>query len=268
VAQRQAVQRLLAMVQKYRQDLTIVALGPLANIARAIVQAPETMQQLGRLVIMGGAIGVPGNVSPAAEFNMFVDPQAADIVCTAGLPMTLVPLDVTQQVRLTQDFLAQTVRGSGTRLALAIRHMLQHLLRGVDPRLGLAMHDPLAVAVALEPSLVTCVSLPLRVETQGQQTLGMTVADRRASERRGTATALVEVALEVDATRVLGLFAERVLASRARSASRQPPRASVVVVGSANTDLTIRTPHLPAPGETVHGSELDTAYGGKGANQG
>src|SRR4029453_16535019 len=143
--------------------------------------------------------GVPGNVSPAAEFNIFVDPHAADIVFTAGLPITLVPLDVTRQVRLTPDFLAQTVRGSGTKLAQAVRHMTQHILRGPDRHLGLAMHDPLAVAAAIAPALVTCTPLPLKVETQGQQTLGMTVADRRTPERRDTAGALIEVALEVDA---------------------------------------------------------------------
>ena len=104
-AQRQAVQRLLTLVETYRQDLTVIALGPLTNIARAIMHAPETMQQLGRLIIMGGAIAVPGNVTAVAEFNIFVDPHAADIVFRAGLPITLVPLDVTRQVRLTHTVL-------------------------------------------------------------------------------------------------------------------------------------------------------------------
>jgi ribokinase len=265
--QRQAVQRLLTLVDTYRQDLTIIALGPLTNIARAIQQAPETMQQLGRLIIMGGAIAVPGNVSAVAEFNIFVDPHAADIVCKAGLPITLVPLDVTQQVRLTQEFLNQTVSGTGTRLAQAIRHMTRRSLHGLPPLPGMAMHDPLAVAVALDPSLVQLTRLPLRVETQGQQTLGMTVADRRPPERQPTVPAGIDVALDVDAPRVLALFTELVLSSHIQRTQLQPQPASVIVVGSANTDLTVQLPHLPTQGETVLGAALHTAFGGKGANQ-
>src|SRR4030095_14856708 len=122
-------------------------------------------------------------------------------------------------------------------------------------------------AVALDPSLVQLTRLPLRVETQGQQTLGMTVADRRPPERQPTVPAGIDVALDVDAPRVLALFAGRVLSSRARQASRQVQGASVIVVGSANTDLTVQLPHLPTPGETVLGAALHTAFGGKGANQ-
>jgi ribokinase len=266
-AQRQAVPRLLKLVDTYRQDLTVMALGPLTNIARAIQHAPDTMRQLGRLIIMGGAIAVPGNVSAVAEFNIFVDPHAADIVFTAGLPITLVPLDVTQQVRLTPAFLQQTMRGTGTRLARAVRQMTRRWLHDLEPLQGIALHDPLAVAVALDPSLVHLTRLPLCVETQGPQTLGMTVTDRRAPERWVAALPAIDVALDVDASRVLALFAERVFTSRARQSSPRRRHASVIVVGSANTDLTVQLPHLPAQGETVLGHDLHTAFGGKGANQ-
>ena len=155
---RQAVQRLLQVVQRYGRDLTMIALGPLTNIARAIQLAPALMQQLGRLVIMGGAIGVPGNVSPVAEFNIFVDPHAADVVCRAGLPITLVPLDVTTQVRLTRDFLQHAGQGSATPLMSAVHDLTQQPLHSQGE--GIAMHDPLAVAVAIDPSLVTCTDSP------------------------------------------------------------------------------------------------------------
>src|SRR5919198_1326206 len=205
----QAVQRLLHVVQRYGRDLTIIALGPLTNIARAIRRAPATMQQLGRLVIMGGAIGVPGNVSPVAEFNIFVDPHAADVVFRAGLPITLVPLDVTRQVRLTRDFLQHAGQGSTTRLMSAVHDLTRQALRSQDE--GMAMHDPLAVAVAIDPSLVTCTSLPVCAETRGPHTLGMTVADRRPSACWRGDMPRLEVALEVDTPRVLKLFATRVL---------------------------------------------------------
>src|SRR5215470_6834000 len=122
-ARRQAVQRLLQLVQRYGRDLTVIALGPLTNIARAIQLASATMQQLGRLVIMGGAIGVPGNSTPVAEFNIFVDPHAADVVFRAGLPLTLVPLDVTRQVRLTRDFLQHAGQNPATRLMSAVHDL-------------------------------------------------------------------------------------------------------------------------------------------------
>src|SRR5215510_14600777 len=198
-AHRQAVQRLLRVVQCYGRDLTVIALGPLTNVARAIQLAPATMQQLGRLVIMGGAIGMPGNVSPVAEFNIFVDPHAADVVFRAGLPLTLVPLDVTRQVRLTHDVLQQACPGSMTPLMQAIRDLTQHSLQSQDE--GLAMHDPLAVAVAIDPSLVTCTSLPVCVETRGLHTLGMTVTDQRPAAYWSSDMPRLEVALEVDTTR-------------------------------------------------------------------
>lgn len=266
IARQQAVRRLLRLVEAYGSELTIIALGPLTNIARAVQLAPDRMRRVGRLVIMGGAIAVPGNVSPTAEFNIFVDPHAADLVLTSGLPITLIPLDVTRQVRLTGGFFRQTVRGPGTVLAQAVRHMTRHLLEGPQAR-GMAMHDPLAVAVALDPSLVQTTSLPVVVETQGQQTLGMTVADRRDAAQQSAILPRADVALQVDAERVLQLLAERVLSRQMPQALTRQHHAGIVVVGSANTDLTVQTARLPAPGETVLGGTLYTSFGGKGANQ-
>jgi inosine-uridine nucleoside N-ribohydrolase len=208
-AQSQAVRRLVLLAQKYGPALIIIALGPLTNIARAIQQAPESMRHLGRLVIMGGAIAVPGNVSPTAEFNIFVDPHAADVVFRAGLPITLVPLDVTRQVRLTEAFVQQTMQGGSTPYSEAIRHMTRQ--RPQRESSGRPMHDPLAVAVALDATLVTCTSLPLGVETRGTYTVGMTVADRRPARPCVPSLSQVDVALEVDAARVLTLLATRVL---------------------------------------------------------
>ena len=208
-ARRQAVQRLLQLVRHHGRDLTVIALGPLTNVARAIQLAPTTMQQLGRLVIMGGAIGAPGNVSPVAEFNVFVDPHAADVVFRAGLPITLVPLDVTRQVRLTRDFLQHASPGAGTGLVQVTHHLTQQPL--YSQAQGMAMHDPLAVAVTIDPSLVTLTSLPVCVETRGLHTIGMTVADRRPPAYWPSDMPRLAVALEADAPRILELFAARVL---------------------------------------------------------
>jgi ribokinase len=264
---RQASQRLLQLVRTYGQDLTVIALGPLTNIARAIQLAPDVMQQLGRLVIMGGAIGVPGNVTATAEFNIFVDPHAAAIVLASSLPIILIPLDVTRQVRLTRTFLNQVVLGRGTKLAQATRQMTRHLLDGPGQGRGTPMHDPLAVAVALDASLVQLERLPVQVETRGYQTLGMTIADRRHAAQRSSHVQIIDVALEVNASRVLDFFATRVLCHPSSPTRHRIRQASVVVVGSANTDLTVPIPHLPSKGETVLGAALQTTFGGKGANQ-
>lgn len=204
-----AVQHLVQLVQRYGGAATIIALGPLTNIARAIQHAPAVMRQLGHLVIMGGAIGVPGNVSPVAEFNIFVDPHAADVVFRSGLPMTLVPLNVTRQVRLTADMLRCTCRGATTHLRQAIQHLTQHALHSQSA--GIALHDPVAVAVAIDPSVVTCTTLPVCVETRGHDTMGMTVADQRPATFWSRTMPRLAVALEVDTPRVLALFTTRVL---------------------------------------------------------
>ncbi|MBM3222527.1 MAG: nucleoside hydrolase [Candidatus Tectomicrobia bacterium] len=210
VAQGRGVQQLLRMVERHGRELTVIALGPLTNIARAIQLAPEIMQRLGQLVVMGGAIGVPGNISPVAEFNIFADPHAADVVFRAGLPTTLVPLDVTRQVRLTRTMLAQASHGAPSPLLPILHDLTQHALQREEA--GMPLHDPLAVAVAIDPSLVTRTCMPVHVETKGQYTLGMTVVDQRSPAACPESTPRLAVALAVDAPRVLTLLLTRLLA--------------------------------------------------------
>ena len=186
---------------------------------------------------MGGAIEAPGNVTAAAEFNFHVDPVAADRVLTSGMRITLVGLDVTRQVRLRWPVVRDALRGDRSALARALRHFTR---TWSSSRIGMPLHDPLATALAIDPGLARTRPLPVRVETSGVHTRGMSVADRRPHRkaRRGAGkdgaggkSPLVDVAFEVDARRVLDLVAERVLGAG------QPieGRASVVAVGSANT---------------------------------
>lgn len=263
---RDAAARLAALARARRRALTLIALGPLTNVARALERDPEALRGVGRVVVMGGAVSVPGNVTPAAEFNFHVDPEAAAAVLGAGLPLTLVPLDVTRRVLLTASRLREALGGARTPWAAAVRAMTHRLVGGREHPGGIPLHDPLAVAAAVDPSLLGCIRLPLAVETQGEHTRGMSLADRRAPARPEFAAPRVEVATEVDAERALALFAERVLAPEA---GKRPARAGagVVVVGSANTDLIVTAGHLPAPGETVVGKDLVRSFGGKGANQ-
>ncbi len=266
---RQAAQHLIERVESEGSDLTIVALGPLTNIAQAVRQAPDTMRRAGHLIVMGGAMAVPGNVTPTAEFNIYVDPQAAAIVAASGMRMTWVPLDVTHQTRLTQAFLDQHMAGQHTAQAQAIRQLTRAWFQGRQPPSGVPLHDPLAMAVAIDPEVVSCTALPLQIETQGEHTRGMTVADRRERTHGDNDAPVVDIALHVDVDRMLSLFAERVLNTRGTQTRpvRQGHQARVVVVGSANVDLTVQTPSLPQRGETVLGDTVQTAFGGKGANQ-
>ena len=118
----------------------------------------------------------------------------------------------TRQVRLTQDFLRQQSQGARTVLSPGDAHLTQHILDDSRQAEGMPMHDPLALAVALEPGLVQCETLPVRVETHGRRnTLGMTVAERRHGEPWAPDIVPVNIALQVDALRMLELFARRVL---------------------------------------------------------
>ena len=267
-AERDAAGRLVELARRRGRALTVVALGPLTNIATAIRRDPDAMRRIRRLVIMGGVVRGPGNVTPCAEFNIFVDPDAAQEVIASGIPITLVPLDATRQVRLTRDFLRRRLGASRGPWAMALRALTRDLLSGSGGREGFPMHDPLAVASVIVPGLLRTESLPMQVETRGAGTLGMTAADLRVPIRAECGWHRVDVATGVDAGAALDLLAERVLeaGSAPRATGRRTPR-MVVVVGSANTDFIVRTPKLPVAGETVLGRPLFTAYGGKGANQ-
>jgi len=206
---RDAATFLLNAIGRRPGELTLVATGPLTNVALAVKKDIRSMRQLGRLVVMGGAVRVPGNVGPVSEFNFAADPEAAAIVLDAGLPLTLVPLDVTERVALTRQRL-DAAHPAGTLHAfvqqITAATMAFHRARGDDE--GIFLHDPLAVGVALDPSLVRQEGMALAVETRGALTSGMVVADlRRGSRAKPTG----DVCVEVEAERFLRLFAERVL---------------------------------------------------------
>jgi len=204
-----AVGFLLETIRRFPDALTLIATGPLTNVALAIEKDIRTMRRLRALIVMGGAVRVPGNVGPVSEFNFAVDPEAASTVLGAGLPLTLVPLDVTERVLLTRQRL-DGVTAAG-RLHAFVKQitastMAFHGARGEEE--GIFLHDPLAVGVALDPSLVRQEPMALAVETRGALTAGMAVADlRRGALASPTATVCVKVAAE----RFLHLFAERVL---------------------------------------------------------
>jgi ribokinase len=255
-----AAQAIASAAREFGPDLIVIALGPLTNIARAIDLDAQAMRGLGRLIVMGGAVRTAGNVTALCEFNFYADPVAAQFVLGNNLPLTLVPLDVTHQVRLPPEVLRAALDGRRDPIARAMRVMAKHAYRR-QPR-GFALHDPLAVAMAIEPSLVEVEVLPLDLLTSPSQAAGTTVEDRRPLTDGDKVGAWTHTATKVDATRALALFSERVLSVKR---ARRPHR--VAVVGGLNMDYVVRGANLPRRGETVTGDSLSTFPGGKGANQ-
>lgn len=159
--------------------VTLCALGPLTDIAIALVKAPEIAGNIGELVVMGGACFELGNVTPAAEFNIHIDPHAAAIVSDAGIPVTMIPLDVTHQLLSTPARLA-ALRGLGNRCGAAVAGLLsafEENRRAKGASLPLALHDPAVIAYLLRPTLYDGRHVNVVIETESPLTIGTTVVD-------------------------------------------------------------------------------------------
>jgi purine nucleosidase len=183
------------------KSITWCALGPLTNIATALVQAPDIIAGVDELIVMGGASRELGNTSPAAEFNILADPQAAAIVFDSGLPITLIPLDLTHRVRSTAPRIAR-IRALGSRIATVVADLLTPSTGGEAH----ALHDPCVIAYALAPQLFSGSRVNVAIETQSALTLGATIVDwRGVSGRDINATVLHRV----DADGVFALIEAR-----------------------------------------------------------
>ena len=159
--------------------ITVCALGPLTNIAMALVKAPEITGRIGELVVMGGACFKLGNVTPTAEFNIHVDPHAAAAVFESGIPITMLPLDVTHQL-LTTGPRRDALRALGNRCGQAVAALLASFERNRRAKFGTratALHDPSVIAYLLSPTLFQGREVNVAVETQSSLTMGMTVVD-------------------------------------------------------------------------------------------
>lgn len=188
------------MANELGEDLTIVATGPLTNLAEVVQKDPEALKKVGNITIMGGAVGVDGNVSPFAEANIGNDPEAAKIVLSdSGADITLVGLDVTMRVKLDRDDVNQwrELGDVGKDLADEV-NFYQDFYNKTAPGLGgCSLHDPLAVAVAADPSLVTTIPMEIIVETEGESR-GRTIGNSKTLRSVETP---IKVAMNVDADR-------------------------------------------------------------------
>lgn len=159
--------------------VTLCPLGPLTNIALALRRAPDIGPRIQRIVLMGGGYFEGGNVTPAAEFNIYVDPQAAHEVFTSGVPITMAPLDVTHQV-LTTAARIEAIRALGNRAGEATAAWMEFFERYDEAKYGQdggPLHDPCVIAWLLAPTLFTGRDCNVRIETGSELTRGATVID-------------------------------------------------------------------------------------------
>jgi len=154
----------------YGGRFVVVAIGPLTNLAAVLRKDPSPLARAERIVIMGGAVFCPGNVTPKAEFNVWRDPAAAAAVFASGLPITLVPLDVTQKVALDESHIAHLL-ASNTRSGQMLARMMEYPLRqeGIVPAGRVLVHDALAIGVLLWPELFLQTQMSLKVATEGPE---------------------------------------------------------------------------------------------------
>lgn len=208
VDDRGAVDFLVDSVREHGDVLVIVATGPMTNLAAAIDRDPEFAANA-RIVIMGGALTVPGNVRPWAEANINQDPEAADKLFRSGADVTMIGLDVTLQTLLTYDETKQW-RELGTDAGRVLADMTDYYIKAYDttaPHLGgCGLHDPLAVGVAVDPSLVTVIEHNMKVDVDGE-TRGRTIGDE---VRLNDPVKNVKVAVGVDVERFLSEFMSRI----------------------------------------------------------
>ena len=191
-----AVELMAKTLRASTEPVTLVPTGPLTNIALLLSAHPELKAKIARIVLMGGSAG-PGNWTPAAEFNIYVDPEAAEMVFSAGVPITMCGLDVTHAAQVMDEDI-ERIRAITNPIARTVAELLDFfMIYHRDPKwgfVGAPLHDPCTIAWLLRPELFEGIECHVSVETQGQYTVGMTVVDRyRLSPHEPNATVLLGV---------------------------------------------------------------------------
>lgn len=186
------------------KSLDILALGPLTNIARLVLDHPASAGRVGRVIAMGGAVREPGNIGPRSEFNLAADPEAADIVLRAGLELTLIPLDVTRKVRATRADTAD-LKLAGTPAAVACADLIEAYFQSEGGRESRPLHDPCVMLEMLDRSLFGFETLKLSVDTgDGPDAGALVIGEEQGAQLR--------VATAVDGEAALRLLVKRLAA--------------------------------------------------------
>lgn len=204
-----AVDLLIERIMAAPGEITVVAVAPLTNLALAIRREPRLAEAIGQVIIMGGAIRHEGNTTPLAEFNVYVDPHAAHIVYHSGLPITLVPLDVTYQCILTQADVDRllAIDSPITRFVADSTRFYMEFHDEYQDIQGCVINDPLALALTFAPELVETTPLHVTVDTHSPLSLGKTMAD---FYHMWSKPPNMQVALKVQPRHFIELFLERI----------------------------------------------------------
>lgn len=212
--QQHAVDYLIERVIAEPNEISIFPIGPLTNIAMAIRKEPKFAKAVKELVIMGGAINENGNVSPLAEFNIFVDPHAAHIVFHSGIPITLIPLDATHKCLLKKEHVDRLIKVKSP-ITQFIKDAIDVYLKFSYKRgfAGSALHDPLTLATIIAPELLTLKEYYVDVDHSGSVAMGKTFADVFGKLNK---PANMKVAMDVRGDDFIELFVQR-MESLARS---------------------------------------------------
>jgi pyrimidine-specific ribonucleoside hydrolase len=207
---RPAVVALAELLLTSDEPVTVAAIGPLTNIALLLAVYPDAAARIGRLVVMGGSAARGGNVTAAAEFNVWADPEAAAVVFGAGLPTVMVGLDVTLPTVLTEEGIARFAAAGpvGASAAAVLRQYLDHA-RSTYGTAGVVVHDALALTEAIVPGTLGTVRRDVVVDTGHGAGRGQTLVDRR---RPSSAAGAVEVAEDVDSAAAVEFLVSRLTA--------------------------------------------------------
>ncbi|AMO81631.1 pyrimidine-specific ribonucleoside hydrolase RihA [Obesumbacterium proteus] len=204
-----AVELIAKTLRESTEPVTIVATGPLTNIALLLTSHAELQPKIARIVIMGGAAGL-GNWTPAAEFNIYVDPEAAEIVFQSGLPMVMAGLDVTHRAQIMSEDI-ERFRQLGNPVSAVVADLLDFFMEYHKQEKwgfqGAPLHDPCTIAWLIKPSMFTCVERWVGVETQGKYTQGMTVVDYYGLTNNAPNTTVM---MDIDRQAFVDLLVERV----------------------------------------------------------
>lgn len=212
-----AVELIAQTLRASQQPVTVVATGPLTNIALLLTSHPELHAKISRIVIMGGA-AMLGNWTPAAEFNIYVDPEAAEIVFQSGLPIVMAGLDVTHRAQIMSEDI-ERFRHLGNPVADVVADLLDFFMEYHKQEKwgfqGAPLHDPCTIAWLIKPDIFTCVDRWVGVETQGKYTQGMTVVDYYSLTANQPNTTVM---MDVDRQAFVDLLVERIGAAYANLA--------------------------------------------------
>ncbi|MBP7832582.1 MAG: nucleoside hydrolase [Candidatus Levybacteria bacterium] len=179
-----AEDKIIEIVKQYKNNITLLTLGPLSNIARSFLKTPELPTLINEIVMMGGAINVEGNKSRVAEFNIFVDPEAADIVFKTNTKKVLIPIDICNSMSLSLEDFEEL---KNTDLYKPIMSMMKHFIKGIESDEGVKgalVYDAVAAYYLINPSAFKLEKMDIVIETKGEYTSGMTVAEKRNSSKK------------------------------------------------------------------------------------